>query len=60
MMPGMDGKALKGVKLDEKAMARTEAIILSMTPYERENPEVIGAQPEKAHRRRRWPARWRT
>ena len=38
-MPG--GGNLKGVKLDEKAMARTEAIIQSMTPYERENPSVL-------------------
>lgn len=38
-MPG--GNNLKGMKLDEKAMAHTEAIILSMTPYEREHPDVI-------------------
>ncbi|MBR5125639.1 MAG: signal recognition particle protein [Oscillospiraceae bacterium] len=38
-MPG--GAGLKGVKLDEKAMAHTEAIILSMTPREREKPEII-------------------
>ncbi len=41
MMPGMNAGALKNVQVDEKAMARTEAIILSMTPYERENPSVI-------------------
>ena len=40
-MPG--GANLKGVKFDEKAMAHTEAIILSMTPKEREKPEIIGA-----------------
>jgi len=40
-MPG--GAGLKGVKLDEKHMAHTEAIILSMTPKERENPNIIGA-----------------
>ena len=39
MMPGMGN--LKNVKIDEKAMARTEAIILSMTPYERENPNCL-------------------
>ena len=39
MMPGMGN--LKNVQIDEKAMARTEAIILSMTPYERENPGVL-------------------
>ena len=40
-------KELKGVKMDEKAMAHTEAIILSMTPKERENPEIIGASRKK-------------
>ena len=29
------------MEVDEKAMGRTEAIILSMTPYERENPNVL-------------------
>ena len=44
-LPG--GANLKGVKVDEKAMARTEAIILSMTPKERENPGIIGASRKK-------------
>ena len=44
-MPG--GANLKGVKVDEKAMAHTEAIILSMTPYEREHPNVIAASRKK-------------
>ena len=44
-LPG--GANLKGVKMDEKAMARTEAIILSMTPYEREHPNVIAASRKK-------------
>ena len=44
-MPG--GANLKNVKLDEKAMAHTEAIILSMTPKERENPSIIGASRKK-------------
>ena len=44
-MPG--GASLKGVKVDEKAMARTEAIILSMTPKERENPSIIAASRKK-------------
>ena len=44
-MPG--GANLKGVKLDEKAMAHTEAIILSMTPREREKPEIIAASRKK-------------
>ena len=44
-MPG--GMNLKNVKLDEKVMAHTEAIILSMTPKERENPSIIGASRKK-------------
>ena len=44
-LPG--GAKLKGVQLDEKAMAHTEAIILSMTPKERENPSIIGASRKK-------------
>ena len=44
-LPG--GAGLKNVQLDEKAMAHTEAIILSMTPKERENPNIIGASRKK-------------
>ena len=44
-MPG--GVNLKDIKLDPKAMAHTEAIILSMTPKERENPSIIGASRKK-------------
>ena len=44
-MPG--GANLKNVSLDEKQMAHTEAIILSMTPKERENPGIIGASRKK-------------
>ena len=44
-LPG--GAGLKGVKVDEKAMAHTEAIILSMTPKEREKPEIIAASRKK-------------
>ncbi len=40
-LPG--GANLKGVQVDEKSMARTEAIILSMTPKERETPGIIAA-----------------
>ena len=35
------------MKLDEKQMAHTEAIILSMTPREREKPEIIAASRKK-------------
>ena len=45
-MPG-GANMLKGAKLDEKVMAHTEAIILSMTPKERENPSIIGASRKK-------------
>ena len=44
-MPG--GANMKNIQLDEKAMGRTEAIILSMTPKERENPNIIGASRKK-------------
>ena len=47
MVPGVDAKALSGAAVDEKAMARTEAIILSMTPKERENPNIIGNSRKK-------------
>ena len=42
-MPG----GMKGIKVDEKQMAHTEAIILSMTPKEREKPEIIAASRKK-------------
>ncbi len=41
MMPGVNPAALQNAKIDEKALAHTEAIILSMTPYERDHPEVL-------------------
>ena len=47
MLPGVDSKALKGVKLDDKAMARQEAIILSMTKGERENPSILNSSRKK-------------
>ncbi len=47
MLPGVDAKALSGASIDEKAMAKTEAIILSMTPYERNNPEVLNSSRKK-------------
>ncbi len=47
LIPGLDADALKGAKVDEKAMARQEAIILSMTPAERENPSIINSSRKK-------------
>ena len=41
MMPGMNAGALKNAQIDESALAHTEAIIQSMTPYERENPACL-------------------
>ena len=47
MVPGIDAKALKGAKIDEKAMAHQKAIIQSMTLKERENPSIINASRKK-------------
>ena len=41
MMPGQLGKQMANAELDPKMMAHTEAIILSMTPQERENPSIL-------------------
>ncbi len=43
MMPGIKPGALKDAKIDEKQLARTEAIIRSMTKKEREKPDIINA-----------------
>ncbi|HXE71359.1 MAG TPA: signal recognition particle protein [Candidatus Nitrosotenuis sp.] len=42
MIPGM-GNALRGVQVDERALKRVEAVILSMTPRERRHPEILNA-----------------
>lgn len=42
MLPGVP-KEMKNVKVDPKDMAHIEAIILSMTPYERRHPEILKA-----------------
>lgn len=47
MMPGMNTGAMKGLKVDERQLARTEAIILSMTPKERANPDIINFSRKK-------------
>ena len=41
MIPGMG--QMKNMQVDEKALARVEALIQSMTPYERENPAVLNS-----------------
>ena len=43
MIPGM-GKALKDIDIPDDAFKQTEAIIGSMTPAERENPEIINVR----------------
>ena len=47
MMPGMKPGAMKDLKVDEKMLARTEAIIRSMTKKEREKPDIINASRKK-------------
>ena len=40
MIPGV-GKAIKDVDIDNNSFKGVEAIIQSMTPFERENPEIL-------------------
>ena len=47
MIPGVDSKALAGASIDERALSRTEAIILSMTPAERDNPSLLNSSRKK-------------
>ena len=47
MMPGKLGQQLQGVDIDEKVFARSQAIIQSMTPLERENPQLLNASRKK-------------
>ena len=43
MLPGGMAKQMEGAQIDEKQMAHTKAIIQSMTPLERENPQILNA-----------------
>jgi len=48
MMPGMNKvKGLKNVKIDEKQLSHIEAIIRSMTPQEKADPDIINASRKK-------------
>jgi len=47
MVPGFNAKDLEGANVDEKALSRTEAIILSMTPAEREDPKLLNSSRKK-------------
>ena len=47
MLPGVKAGSLKDLNVDEKQMARTEAIVLSMTPAERHNPSILNGSRRK-------------
>ena len=47
MIPGVKASDLDNATMDEKLLQRMEAIILSMTPYERENPNVLNSSRNK-------------
>ena len=47
MLPGIDARALEGVNLDDNVFGNTEAIILSMTPQEREEPSILNNSRKK-------------
>ncbi len=46
MLPGMGGRQMD-LNVDEKQLAKVEAIILSMTPAEREDPSVLNSSRKK-------------
>ena len=47
MIPGVKQSAMKDVKVDEKQLARQQAIILSMTQEERDNPDILNSARKK-------------
>jgi len=47
MIPGLGGKVMKGLQVDEKAMVRVEAMINSMTKEERLKPHIIDGSRRK-------------
>ena len=47
MIPGASEMRLNNVKIDPKDLSYIEAIILSMTPYERKHPEILKAERKK-------------
>ena len=52
MIPGV-GKAIKDIDIDDNAFKSVEAIIHSMTPYERANPKVLTNDRSSSSRRQR-------
>jgi signal recognition particle subunit SRP54 len=47
MLPGVNPKDLEGASMDTAMLTRTEAIILSMTPAEREDPKLLNSSRKK-------------
>lgn len=47
LLPGAKKMGLNNVNIDPKIMKRTEAIVLSMTPEERKNPDILKASRKK-------------
>ena len=47
MVPGLNKKALKNVKIDAREMERSKAVILSMTKAERQSPKIINGSRRK-------------
>ncbi|HAS74100.1 MAG TPA: signal recognition particle protein [Clostridiales bacterium UBA8960] len=47
MMPGMNNKAMQGINVSDKDLSRTKAIIQSMTPKERQDPDLINGSRKK-------------
>ena len=47
MLPGVKASDLEGAAMDDKLLQRMEAIILSMTPAEREDPKLLNSSRKK-------------
>ena len=47
MLPGIKASDLENANMDDGMLRQMEAIILSMTPYERENPSVLNSSRKK-------------
>ncbi len=47
MLPGVNSSALSSVNIDERKLARIEAMITSMTPKERQNPDILNSGRKK-------------
>jgi len=47
MLPGMGGSKLKGLEVDDRSLGRMEAMIQSMTPTERQKPDILNGSRRK-------------